>query len=124
MNLVPGMNICVHIYIYMTGFGKTRIVHTSDFSHSRTHKIQKEQCTDLKVAGMGCLYALCRLPLYTLLSDLVVLLLLLVLYLVGVVAGVGIVMGAYLLHLVPLVGDTIEAGDVAEVRVMVGVGVL
>ena len=38
--------------IYVIGFGKAYIVHTSNFSCSRTHKIQKEQYTDLKFAGM------------------------------------------------------------------------
>ena len=37
--------------VYVTGFGKMCIVHTSNFSHSKIHKIQKKQCT-VKFAGV------------------------------------------------------------------------
>ena len=37
------MHVYIHThtcigYIYVTGFGKTCIVHTSDFAHSKVHK--------------------------------------------------------------------------------------
>ena len=34
--------------LYVTGFGKMCIVHTSNFSHSRTYKIWLKQYTDMK----------------------------------------------------------------------------
>ena len=37
---------------YVTGFEKTCIVHTSDFSPSRIHEVCKKQCANLKFAGM------------------------------------------------------------------------
>ena len=42
-------NIAMHAYNYVTGFGKTCIVHTSDFPHSRIHKTYLEQYADLKL---------------------------------------------------------------------------
>ena len=39
-------------FIYVTGFGKTCIVHTSDFARSKIYKTSLEQHTDLKFAGM------------------------------------------------------------------------
>ena len=38
--------------IYVTGFGKTCIVHTSDFGHLEMHKNQREWWTGLKFLGM------------------------------------------------------------------------
>ena len=43
--------VCTYI-TYVAGFGKTCIGHTSNFPHSRIHKIWKKQCTDLKYAEM------------------------------------------------------------------------
>ena len=36
--------------VCVTGFGKTCIVHTSDFEHLEIHKIHREWCTELKVS--------------------------------------------------------------------------
>ena len=36
----------------MTGFGKTCIVHTSDFAHLEIHKSHRESYTDLKLSEM------------------------------------------------------------------------
>ena len=42
----------LYIYIYVTRFGKTCIVHTSDFSHLEIHKYHRERHTDLKLSGV------------------------------------------------------------------------
>ena len=33
------ITVAMHAYTYVTGFGKTCIVHTSDFAHSKVHKM-------------------------------------------------------------------------------------
>ena len=38
--------------LIVTGFGKTCIVHTSDFAHLKIHKNNMEWYTDLKLSGM------------------------------------------------------------------------
>ena len=51
----------------MTRFGKTCIVHTSNFPQSRIYKIWKEQYTELKFAGMieeWKLYNPCKFQVY------------------------------------------------------------
>ena len=40
------------ISIYVTEFGKTCIVHTSDCEHLEIHKTHTESYTELKFAGM------------------------------------------------------------------------
>ena len=37
--------------IYVTGFGKTCIVHTSDFAHLEIHKNHREWYLDVKLSG-------------------------------------------------------------------------
>ena len=41
------MCVCVCV----TGFGKTCIVHTSDFAHLVVDKTHKQWCKDLKLSG-------------------------------------------------------------------------
>ena len=38
--------------LYVTRFGKTRIVHTSDFAHLEIHKNHREWYLDVKLSGM------------------------------------------------------------------------
>ena len=38
--------------IYVTGFGKTYIVHTPDFAYLKVHKNHREGYTDVKLSGM------------------------------------------------------------------------
>ena len=48
-------NIHVHVSVpslYVTGFGKTCIVHTSDFVYLEIHKNYKVWNTDLKLSGV------------------------------------------------------------------------
>ena len=40
------------VYIYVTGFGKTCIVYTSDFAYLKIHKNHREWYTDMKLSGM------------------------------------------------------------------------
>ena len=44
-------NIIVKM-LYVTGFGKTCIVHTSDFAHLEIDKSHREWHTDLKLSEM------------------------------------------------------------------------
>ena len=55
------MIILAHMYVktqlnspsvYVTGFGKTCIVHTSDFANFEIHKNHREWCLDVKLSGM------------------------------------------------------------------------
>ena len=43
---------CTIYTIYVTGFGKTCIVHTSDFAHLEIYKNHREWYTDLKLSGI------------------------------------------------------------------------
>ena len=38
---------------YVTGFGKTCIIHTSDFAHLEIHKHHRELYLDVKLSGMN-----------------------------------------------------------------------
>ena len=44
--------IISQVFIYVTGFGKSYIVHTSNFVHLKIHKHCKEWCTDLKFSAV------------------------------------------------------------------------
>ena len=40
------------VVIYVTGFGKTCIVHKSNFAHSKVHNTLQEKHQDLKIAEL------------------------------------------------------------------------
>ena len=44
--------VCVRVHACVTRFGKTCIVHTSDFDHLEIYKNHREWYTDLKLLGM------------------------------------------------------------------------
>ena len=45
--------MCIRIaYTYVTGFGKTCIIHTSDFAHLEIHINHRDWYTDVKLSGM------------------------------------------------------------------------
>ena len=48
----PPIATYIHAYKYVTGFGKSCIVHTSDFAHLEINKKCKQWCKDLKFLEM------------------------------------------------------------------------
>ena len=52
LKMLPYIYYIYYIYIYVTGFGKTCIVHTSDFEYSEIYKTHNEYYTELKFAEM------------------------------------------------------------------------
>ena len=42
----------IAISVNVTGFGKTCIIHTSDFAHLEIHKNHREWYLDVKLSGM------------------------------------------------------------------------
>ena len=55
-NMILHAKICnldfcaLSVSVYVTGFGKTCIVHTSDFAHLEMHKNYREWYTDVKLS--------------------------------------------------------------------------
>ena len=52
VNIVPTWSLFADPVTFVTGFGKTCIVHTSDFAHLEIHKNHREWYLDVKLSGM------------------------------------------------------------------------